>query len=129
MMKDKMLLPLLLLLKLKLKALIPIMMTMIGIKAVKALVLSKIAILLVVGFLVVQLFKKKGMMMPLLSGLENASSAPVYGPPTTPSTYDPSGWEPSQGGGPYARVWDAQQLAYNAYVGNQDSQQQQQMVQ
>lgn len=42
MMKDKLLLPLLLLLKIKLKALTPILVAMVGMKALKALILSKI---------------------------------------------------------------------------------------
>lgn len=54
MMKQKMLFPLLMLVKLKLKALTPIMLAIVGLKATKALVLSKIAVLLVVGFLIVQ---------------------------------------------------------------------------
>lgn len=65
MLKKKLLLPFLLLLKLKLKALMPIFVAIIGLKALKALVLSKLAILLVVGFIAVQFFKKGGMMMPM----------------------------------------------------------------
>lgn len=60
MMKEKMLLPLLLLVKLKLKALTPIMVALVSMKALKALILSKISILLVLGFLAAQLFKKAG---------------------------------------------------------------------
>lgn len=63
--KKKLLLPFLLLLKLKLKALMPIFVAIIGIKALKALVLSKLAILLVVGFIAVQFFKKGGMPAPM----------------------------------------------------------------
>lgn len=58
--KKKLLLPVLLLLKLKMKALMPILVAIIGIKAVKALILSKLAITLVVGFLVYNLLMKKG---------------------------------------------------------------------
>jgi hypothetical protein len=58
--KKKLLLPVLLLLKLKMKALMPIFVALIGIKALKALVLSKLAIVLVVGFIVLQLVKKGG---------------------------------------------------------------------
>lgn len=65
MLKKKLLLPFLLLLKLKLKALMPILVAVVGLKALKALILSKLAILLVVGFIAVQLFKKGGMMMPM----------------------------------------------------------------
>ncbi|KAL1137651.1 hypothetical protein AAG570_009347 [Ranatra chinensis] len=121
-MKNKMLLPLLMMVKMKLQALIPLMLTIIGIKATKALMLSKIAVLLVVGFLVVQLCQKLGMAKMSMSmgpSPPPADPTPVpmmYGPPTT-SGYEPppSGWEPS---GPYSRVYDptsAQQMAYNAY--------------
>jgi len=63
--KKKLLFPFLLLLKLKLKALMPIFVAIIGIKALKALVLSKLAILIVIGFIAIQFFKKGGMMMPM----------------------------------------------------------------
>lgn len=63
--KKKLLLPILLLLKLKMKALMPILVAIVGLKAMKALILSKLAILLVVGFIAVQFFKKGGMMMPM----------------------------------------------------------------
>lgn len=58
--KKKLLLPVLLLLKLKMKALMPILVSIIGIKAIKALILSKLAITLVLGFLVYNLLMKKG---------------------------------------------------------------------
>lgn len=60
MLKKKLLLPLLLLVKLKLKALTPILILLVGLKALKALILSKVSILLVVGFLIVQLCMKLG---------------------------------------------------------------------
>lgn len=63
--KKKLLLPFLLLLKLKLKALMPIFVAIIGLKALKALVLSKLAILIVVGFVALQFFKKGGMTPPM----------------------------------------------------------------
>lgn len=63
--KKKLLLPFLLLLKLKLKALMPIFVAIIGLKALKALVLSKLALLIVIGFVALQFFKKGGMMMPM----------------------------------------------------------------
>lgn len=120
-MRAKGVLPLLLLLKLKLKALTPIMVALIGMKALKALILSKIAIVLVVGFLVVQLCKKAGMMpmTMMIPPMEPPTPSP-YGapaapaPPSTMSSYEPS-WEPSAGG-PYARIGDAHPLAYNAYA-------------
>ncbi|XP_015173223.1 PREDICTED: uncharacterized protein LOC107064728 [Polistes dominula] len=118
--KKKLLLPFLLLLKLKLKALMPIFVAIIGLKALKALVLSKLAILLVIGFLAVQFLKKGGMMMPMGMSMEPAT--PAYGAPPMPSTtssYDPANtWE---GTGPYSRVWtptngvESQNLAYSYY--------------
>ncbi|CAL7938080.1 unnamed protein product [Xylocopa violacea] len=120
MLKKKLLLPFLLLLKLKLKALMPIFVAIIGLKALKALVLSKLAILLVVGFIAVQFFKKGGMMMPMGMSMEPAT--PAYGAPPMPSStsnYDPMNtWD---GNGPYSRVWspsngvEAQNLAYSYY--------------
>ncbi|XP_012255531.2 uncharacterized protein LOC105685748 [Athalia rosae] len=121
--KKKLLLPFLLLLKLKLKALMPIFVAIIGLKALKALVLSKLAILLVVGFIAVQFFKKGGMGAPMGMSMDAASS--IYGAPPTPSStssYDPANtWD---GNGPYSRVWtptngvEAQNLAYNYYSGS-----------
>lgn len=58
--KKKLLLPILLLLKLKLKALMPIFVALIGLKALKALILSKLAIAIVIGFVAYQLFSKSG---------------------------------------------------------------------
>jgi len=63
--KKKILLPFLLLFKLKMKALMPIFVAIIGLKALKALVLSKLALLIVIGFVALQFFKKGGMMMPM----------------------------------------------------------------
>lgn len=60
--KKKLLLPILLLLKLKLKALMPIFVALIGLKALKALLLSKLALLVVIGFVAMQFFKKNGTM-------------------------------------------------------------------
>ncbi|CAH1404274.1 unnamed protein product [Nezara viridula] len=120
MMKQKMLFPLLMLIKLKLKALTPIMLAFVGLKATKALVLSKIAILLVVGFLIVQLCQKLGMakmsMTPAAMPTMDPTPPPsVYGPPTTQSSYDPNSWEPAPG--PYARIYDtSQQMAYSGYT-------------
>ncbi|XP_018321601.1 uncharacterized protein LOC108734511 [Agrilus planipennis] len=123
--KKKLLLPVLLLLKLKLKALMPIFLALIGIKAIKALILSKLAILIVIGFVVYQLVTKAGVTMPMAMNAAPAEPpAPMYGPPSTspPNSYEPS-WEPNSGG-PYARVWNnnpspvensAQNLAYSAY--------------
>ena len=105
--KKKLLLPALLLLKLKLKAILPIVVKLIAIKALKALILSKLAITLVLGFIGYQLFQKKSAM----------AMAPVEPSTAAPSTYDPSNWDNPNAGGPYARVWEpaAHQMAYSAY--------------
>lgn len=82
-------------------------MGIIGLKAVKALIISKLALSLVVGFIAYNLFKKPA---APAAGMEASTAAP--------SSYDPSSWEPSAtSGGPYARIWDpsAQNLAYSAY--------------
>ncbi|KAG5672972.1 hypothetical protein PVAND_003057 [Polypedilum vanderplanki] len=104
--KKKLLFPVLLLLKLKMKALMPIFVALIGLKAMKALILSKLAITIVLGFLIAQLVKKTGLgmpmsMMPMGMGMAPAEQQPMntYGPPTTPQTpdtsYGPAAWEPS----------------------------------
>lgn len=101
--KKKLLLPALVLMKLKMKALMPIFMALIGAKAMKALVMSKLALTLVLGFLLVQLLKKFGMMMPMGMGMDATTTmapmtqygapAPSYGPPQP--TYGPP--QPSYG--------------------------------
>ncbi|KAK9692584.1 Protein of unknown function (DUF1676) [Popillia japonica] len=121
--KKKLLFPALLLLKLKLKALMPILLALVGIKAMKALILSKLAIAIVLGFVIYQLVTKSGMPMPMsMSAMPPEPPAPIYGAPlsSTPSSYEP-GWEPA-GNGPYARIWtpgsssdSAQSIAYSAY--------------
>ncbi|OXU27984.1 hypothetical protein TSAR_006732 [Trichomalopsis sarcophagae] len=127
--KKKLLLPFLLLFKLKMKMLMPIFVAIIGLKAMKALVLSKLAILLVIGFIAVQFFKKGGMAPPMGMSMEPASP-PLgsYGAPPVPTTT--SGYEPVNtwdGNGPYSRVWtpssgvEAQNLAYNYYTGSGSS--------
>ncbi|XP_014221817.1 uncharacterized protein LOC106649063 [Trichogramma pretiosum] len=128
--KKKLLLPVLLLLKLKLKALMPIFVAIIGLKAMKALVLSKLAILLVVGFIAFQFFKKGGMAAPMGVTMEPTPPVPAYGLPpisTTTSGYEPvNAWD---GSGPYSRVWtpsssgalESQNLAYNYYTGGSSS--------
>ncbi|KAL7296234.1 hypothetical protein TKK_0010769 [Trichogramma kaykai] len=129
--KKKLLLPVLLLLKLKLKALMPIFVAIIGLKAMKALVLSKLAILLVVGFIAFQFFKKGGMAAPMGVTMEPTPPVPAYGLPpisTTTSGYEPvNAWD---GSGPYSRVWtpssgssplEPQNLAYNYYTGSSSS--------
>lgn len=63
--KKKLLLPFLVLLKLKMKALMPIFVALIGLKAMKALILSKLALIVVVGFVAMQFLKKGGMPAPM----------------------------------------------------------------
>ncbi|KAK3918826.1 DNA-directed RNA polymerase II subunit RPB1 [Frankliniella fusca] len=90
--KKKLLLPALVLLKLKLKALQPIFMALIGVKALKALIMSKVALTLVLGFLLVQLLKKFGMMAPMGMGMDASTTmAPMtaYGPPAPIPSYGP----------------------------------------
>lgn len=112
--KDKMLLPLLLLMKLKLKIILPILMGLIGLKAFKALILSKIAIKLVLGFLIYNLIQKLGgMKMSMTPALPQSLPPTEYGVPTS-APYDSSSWESPNSGGPYAR-WDSQNIAYSAY--------------
>lgn len=104
--KKKLLLPALLLLKLKLKAILPIVVGLIGLKALKALILSKLAITLVVGFIAYSLLKKPA-----------APAGPDASTPAPASSYEP-GWDGANSGGPYARVWDptaSQNIAYSAY--------------
>ncbi|XP_055617809.1 uncharacterized protein LOC129763077 isoform X2 [Toxorhynchites rutilus septentrionalis] len=114
----------LLLLKLKMKALMPIFVALIGLKAMKALLLSKLAIAMVLGFLAAQLLKKSGLGMPM-SMMPMMPPVAEYGAPAPastepPSSYNPSAWEP-QTGGPYSRVWEpstsssSHNLAYNSY--------------
>lgn len=110
-----MFLPLLLLMKFKLKVVMPILMTLIGLKAFKALILSKIAIKLVLGFLIYNLVQKLGgMKMTMMPMMPPHAPAAEYGvPSSSPSSYDPSSWEPMSGG-PYARS-DGHYLAYSSY--------------
>lgn len=130
--KKKLLLPLLLLLKLKLKTILPIFVGLIGIKAIKALILSKLALTLVIGFIAYSMMKKPAAAAPgkqtqiirkvqtivfysncfPITATDASTAAPA-------SSYDPSSWDPAAtSGGPYARVWDpsaAHNLAYSAY--------------
>lgn len=100
--------------KLKLKVIMPILMSLIGLKAFKALILSKIAIKLVLGFLIYNIVQKLGGMKMTMMPMMPPMPAAEYGvPTTTASSYDPNSWEPSSGG-PYARS-DAQYMAYNSY--------------
>uniref|UniRef100_A0A8D9F1Q9 Osiris 20 n=1 Tax=Cacopsylla melanoneura TaxID=428564 RepID=A0A8D9F1Q9_9HEMI len=123
--QDKTLMPLVMMLKMKMKMLMPMMMMMVGMKAAKAYVLSKLSILIVLGFVIMQMLSKKGMMpmnmmampMPMsAAGAESATPPSSYGSPAvTTSSYDPAAnWE-ANSGGPYSRVWDAHNSAYSVY--------------
>ncbi|CAB3367746.1 Hypothetical predicted protein [Cloeon dipterum] len=136
--KKKLLLPVLLLLKLKMKALMPILVLISSIKAVKALVISKIALLVVVGFVFMQLCKKLGgggmmppAMMPAMPEMTPAPPSAGYGAPPMPynapsapqNSYGPAetSWEPTAAASSnsYSRVYDAHQLAYKSYYNPQ----------
>ncbi|XP_055586372.1 uncharacterized protein LOC129739024 isoform X1 [Uranotaenia lowii] len=132
--KKKLLLPVLLLLKLKMKALMPIFVALIGLKAMKALILSKLAITIVLGFIIAQLVKKSGLGMPMMSMTPMMPPAPAaeYGAPVSAtseaptSSYGAPSWE-SQSGGPYSRVWEpstsgsSHSLAYSSYYPSSSS--------
>lgn len=109
----------------------PIFVALIGIKAIKALILSKLAIKLVLGFLIYNLIQKLGglkmSMMPMMPSAAEPMNTYGVPEPTTPptsSSYSASNWEPS--GGPYSR-WDgsgsssSQNLAYSAYYPSSSS--------
>lgn len=106
------------------KALMPIFVALIGLKALKALILSKLAIGIVLGFVAYQLFSKKTA-MSMMSMTPDPMTA--YVPSTTASSYDPNSWEPSSAGGPYSRVWEpsgsssSQSLAYSSYYPSSSS--------
>lgn len=114
------------------KALMPIIVGIVGIKAMKALILSKFAITLVLGFIIFQLVSKSGMpmpmsMMPMMPPAEPMPYGPPAPAPTTASSYDPSSWDSSSSGGPYSRVWEpsssasAHNSAYSAYYPSSSS--------
>ncbi|XP_060853658.1 uncharacterized protein LOC132931721 [Rhopalosiphum padi] len=122
MMQDKMLMPLMMMMKMKLKMLMPIMMAIVSMKATKALVLSKVAIMLVLGFLVKEFLKKSGIPglpihLPGFPGPSEPSSTsappPMYGPPQSSSYESSSSWEPT---GYSSHSSDsAHSMAYNSY--------------
>lgn len=131
MLKKKLLLPVLLLLKLKMKALLPIFVGLIGIKAMKALILSKLAIGIVLGFVIYNLVKKTGMPMPMaMTPMGAESPMTAYGAPaptSSPSSSYENSWEASSNGGPYSRVWEpspsssSHNLAYSSYYPSSSS--------
>ncbi|KAF0757558.1 osiris 20-like precursor [Aphis craccivora] len=123
MMQDKMLMPLMMMMKMKLKMLMPIMMAIVSMKATKALVLSKVAIMLVLGFLIKEFLKKSGgipglpIHLPGFPGPAEPSSTsappPMYGPPQSSSYESSSSWEPT---GYSSHSSDsAHSMAYNSY--------------
>lgn len=130
MMQDKMLMPLMMMLKLKLKMLMPIMMAVISMKATKALVLSKVAIMLVLGFLLKEFLKKSGIpsILPLhLPGLpggpEPSTTAmpapPMYGPPQSSGYESSSSWEPT--GYSSHSSDNSHSMAYSSYLPSSSS--------
>ncbi|XP_045473924.1 uncharacterized protein LOC123680187 [Harmonia axyridis] len=122
--KKKLLFPILLLMKLKMQLLMPVLLGLIGLKSIKALIISKLALGVVLGFLIYQLCTKAGMPMPMsMAPMPSEPPSSIYGPPSTApplDSYNPN-YDPSASqGGPYARIWtptngEAQQVAYSAY--------------
>lgn len=140
MMQQKALLPLLMMLKMKLKMITPIMLTLVSIKATKALVFSKIALLMVTLFMASQLLKKLGMHLPMLHpppmempmGMGAMTTSPPYGAPAPlppSSSYGPA--SPSQSYGspsssysePSAASWEPSSASSNTYSKVWDPQQ------
>ncbi|XP_025412342.1 uncharacterized protein LOC112684850 [Sipha flava] len=133
MMQDKMLMPLMMMMKLKLKMLTPIMMALVSMKATKALILSKVAIMLVLGFLLKEFMKKSGLpsLLPIhLPGMPGpdpsttASPPHMYGPPQSSGGYGgESSWEPatsySSSSGHSSDA--AHSMAYNSYLPSSSS--------
>lgn len=124
MMQDKMLMPLMMMMKMKLKMLMPIMMALVSMKATKALILSKVAIMLVLGFIVKEFLKKSGGIpgLPLhLPGMPSAAEppsstagTPMYGPPQSSGYDSSSSWEPT-GYSSHSSADSAHSLAYSSY--------------
>lgn len=113
----------------------PIVVAIIGLKAMKALILSKLAITIVLGFLIAQLVKKTGLGMPM-SMMPMMPTEPMntYGPPTTQPTidtsYGPAAWEPAPASSNYAyrnSAWEpsaassSHNLAYSSYYAGSPS--------
>lgn len=107
----------------------PIFVALIGFKAMKALILSKLAITIVLGFLISQLVKKTGLgmpmsMMPMMSMMP-AEPMNTYGPPTTAATpdtsYGPAAWDQPSAAYNFRSSWEpsqaasSQNLAYSSY--------------
>lgn len=132
MMQDKMLMPLMMLMKMKMKMLMPIMMAMVSMKATKALILSKVAVLLVLGFLIKEFLKKSGGIpgLPLhLPGMgspapEPSSTVgpPMYGPPQSSGYEASASWEPTGYSSSAGHSSDsAHSMAYSSYLPSSSS--------
>ncbi|XP_065224014.1 uncharacterized protein Osi20 [Planococcus citri] len=141
MMQQKALLPLLMMLKMKLKMITPIMLTLVSIKATKAMLMSKLALLMVTIFMASQLLKKLGMHLPMLHpppmemgmAMAAVTTPPSYGAPAPlppSSSYGPS--PPSQSYGspssssysePSAASWEPSSASSNTYSKVWDPQQ------
>lgn len=129
----------------------PILVLLSSIKALKALVISKIALLVVAGFAFLQFCKKLGggaammPMMPMMPMEMTPAPAPTYGAPAAPMPYSPpapapptnsygpaeTSWEPAAAASSnsYSRVWDSHQLAYKGYYTPESTSQTQQQQQ
>lgn len=127
MMQDKMLMPLMMMMKMKMKMLTPIMMALVSMKATKALILSKVAIMLVLGFLVKEFLKKSGIPsllpihLPGMPGPEPSTTASpphMYGPPQSSGGYggSESSWEPASSYSSGHSSDSAHSMAYNSYL-------------
>ncbi|VVC41615.1 Protein of unknown function DUF1676 [Cinara cedri] len=132
MMQDKMLMPLMMLMKMKMKMLMPIMMAMVSMKATKALILSKVAVLLVLGFLVKEFLKKSGGipglplhlpgMMPAAPEPSSTVGPPMYGPPQSSGYESSASWEPTGYSSSAGHTSDsAHSMAYSSYLPSSSS--------
>ncbi|KOB69102.1 Osiris 9C [Operophtera brumata] len=107
--KLKQLLPILLLLKLKLAALIPIFLGIIAIVAVKAVFLGKIAFAMNAFNLIRKLIASKG---------GSSSPSTSYGAPVHHEEHPGYSYEPAQSAGWGRQGSDAQSLAYAGHLSN-----------
>lgn len=138
MMQDKMLMPLMMMMKMKMKMLMPIMMALVSMKATKALILSKVAIFLVLGFIIKEFLKKSGgipglpLHLPGFPGADPSTTVgppvmhPQYGPPQSSSGYESSSsWEPtgySSSSGSHSSGSDSSHsMAYSSYLPSSSS--------
>lgn len=99
----------------------PIFVALIGLKAMKALILSKLAITIVLGFLISQLVKKTGLGMMPMSMMPTDAMMMNTTPATPDTSYGPAAWESANSAYSVRNSWDASpassshNLAYSAY--------------